>query len=101
MFLRQSPFEKGARVIARRGVALKENKIGGTIIATAEEMVLRDLVKRRAGSETGNVTAEAVVLLVRIDDHRHGVPANDAFDTAFDFAVAGVFRLFPRRNGIH
>ena len=32
--------------------------------------------------------------------HRHRVPAHDAFDAAFQFAVAGILRFLRRGNGV-
>ena len=45
--------------------------------------------------------ADAVTLLVRPDHHGHGVPADDAFDAAFDFAVAGICGLIFDGNGVY
>ena len=33
------------------------------------------------------MSAEAVEVLVRTDHHRHGIPADDALDTAFEFQI--------------
>ena len=37
---------------------------------------------------------------VGLDDHGHGIPADDAFDPPFDLAVAGIGGFSFRRNGI-
>ena len=46
------------------------------------------------------MTAKAIMFLVRVDDHRHRVPTNQALDASLDFAVAGIFRLFGNGNRV-
>ncbi len=66
----------------------------GPSVAAAEEVVVADFVQRRGRGERRDVAAErAVGLLVGPDHHRHGVPADDALDPAFDLEIAGIPRL--------
>ena len=88
MPLVQPIFQKGPRVIARRGVAL-------------EIMIVSHLVKRGHGGVTGDMTAHPGVTVVGIDDHGHGVPAGETLDAALHVAVAGIRRLLLHGNCIH
>ncbi len=40
------------------------------------------------------------MLVIRIDHHGHGVPADDALDAALDVAISRILRLIPGRDGI-
>ena len=100
MLFVQPAFEIGARIHAGRGVALKINLVAGKILrAPAEKMILRHFVKRRRRRERRDVPAD-VRGGIRLHHHRHRVPAHDALDAALDVAVAGIFRLLRRRDGV-
>src|SRR5580704_3368848 len=79
------------RIDARRGVALEEDLIGrfGSLLAV-EEMVEGHFIERGGGGKGGDVAADAGAAFVGADDHRHSVPADDAFDAALDLAVARI-----------
>ena len=97
----QAAFEKRARIIARRGVSLEVDEIrDATVVATAEEMVLPDLVERSRRSKAGDMAAEGGVFAVRVDHHGHGVPTDIALDPALEFEVPGIIILLFFRNGI-
>src|ERR1035438_5214160 len=49
---------------------------------------------------SGNVAADAVVVLVLADHHSHGIPADDALDAPLHGAVAGVGNFVFHANGI-
>lgn len=40
-----------------------------------------------------DVTSDAFVFFVGANNHRHRIPSNDAFDSAFNFAVTRIRRL--------
>ena len=91
---RQTPFQEGARIDARRAVALEINEIARLVDAglilncRAEEVVEADLHQRGHRGIGRDVAADAGVFLVLLDDHRHRVPADDALDAALDFEIA-------------
>ena len=64
-------------------------------IGALEEMVEADLVERRGRGVGRNMPA-----VMAASDHGHGVPAEQAFDFAFQFAVAGELRLLVGRDGV-
>ena len=83
----------------RRGVALKKDLVGRLpALLAVEEVVEGHLVECGGRGVGGNVAADARAFLVRPDHHRHGVPADDALDRAFDFAVAGIVAAAARRG---
>src|SRR5664279_1817410 len=93
LLLAQSAFKKRASVDARRGVSLKVNLIRG-----AEEVVERHLVERSRRGVGRDVAADAWMVAIGADHHRHGVPADEALDPPFDLAVARVNRLSLGRD---
>ena len=98
---RQPSLDVTARVDPGRRVALEVDHVAAAgMILTAEEVVEADLVQRRRRSVGRNVPADAVIVLIRLDDHRHRVPANDRLDPPFNVEIAGIRRLFLDRNGV-
>ena len=94
-------FEEGAGVHAGGGVALEIDLIAAAgMIGAAEEVVEADFVERGRGGESRDMAAEGAVELVGLDDHGHGVPADQALDAAFEIAVAGEGGLVVRRDGV-
>src|SRR5437867_6994101 len=88
--LRKPPLQEGPSVNARGSVTLKVDDVAGVVpVLTAEEMVKANLVKSGGAGVGGNVAADAVLLPVRADDHRHGVPAHQTLDPSFEFLAAG------------
>ncbi|MFO0965477.1 MAG: hypothetical protein U0793_07805 [Gemmataceae bacterium] len=57
-------------------------------VGAAEEVVEADLIEGGERGIGGNVAADAVGFEVRLDHHGHGIPAEDAFDAAFEAAIA-------------
>ena len=99
--LGQPAFEKRAGVHAGRGVALEINLVAGVVVALAvEEVVEGDFVQRGGRGERRDVAADAGVVAVGADDHRHRVPADDALDPALDLAIAGIGRLLVGGNRV-
>ena len=93
----QTAFEKRARVDARRRVSLEVDDVAVVIVALAlEEVVEPHFVERGGRGERRDVTADAVFELVGLDDHREGVPADEALDAALDLAAARERRLLCR-----
>ena len=98
--LGQPAFEKRPRVNAGGGVPLKIDRVAREIFrAPAKEMVECHLVKRRRRSVGGDVPAD-VRGMVGSDDHRHRVPAHQAFQADLRFPVAGILGLLLDGNGI-
>ena len=102
VLLGQPAFEESPRVNAGRSVPLDINLVPvvAAFAPAAEEVVEADFVEGRGGGESGNMSAQPVVLLVGPVHHRHRVPADDALDPPLDFAVAGVARLGAMGNRV-
>ena len=98
----QPSFEKGPRIHAGRGVALKVDQIAAVaVVATPPKKVIEaDFVECGRGGERRNVTAETVEMLVGPMDHRHRVPADDALDPPLQLAVARISRLMGVMNRV-
>ena len=80
---------------------LEEDLVGRLrALLAAEEVVEGHFIERGGRGEGGDMPADAAAELVRADDHRHGVPADDALDAAFDLAVARILGLEFDRNGV-
>ena len=69
--------EVGARIHARRTVALVIHQIAGMTIRSApKEVIHAHVIERGAGRKAGDVSAQAVFVVVGAHHHRHGVPAD-------------------------
>src|SRR5262245_65545227 len=91
MLFPEPPFEEGARVDSRRSVSLKIDEVTRLITDTGtKEVIEPDL---HEGGDRGvccNMSANARVRFVLLQDHGHRVPAQDALDPASDRLVAGI-----------
>ncbi len=97
----ESAFEIGAGVDSRRRVTLKINQISAAVgVRATEEVIETDFVEGRSRGIGRNVTADAVLLLVGAHDHGHRIPADQAFDAAFDLTASRKRRLPPDRNRV-
>ena len=82
-------------------MSLEINEIAAEFIRTrAEEMIESDLKQGRGGSVGGDMPADAGFGVVAPHDHRHRVPADDAFDLAFEVTVTRIGWLFALGDGI-
>ncbi len=82
-------------------MTLYENEITTERFARrTPKMVEADLVKRRRGRIARDVTTVLRALAIRVNDHRHGVPANISLESTLDRTVARVFRLLADGNRI-
>ena len=101
VILRQPPFQEGARVNARRSVALEINQIAGLLaVFGVEKVVEAHFEQRGQRSVGGNVAADTGVVFILAHHHGHGVPPDEALDAAFHGAVAGVGHFVFHRDGI-
>src|SRR5690606_14993760 len=106
---REATFKICAGIHTRRGMALEENEIAREIFgASAEEVVKTDFVKGRGAGKGGNMSADTldffaffVFDVIGFNHHSHGVPAHDALDASFDFAVARIFRFHVLGDSIY
>ena len=73
---------------------------GEAVVLAAEEPVEADVVERRRGGEGRQVPADAVGVLVGLDDHDRGVPADVGADAALEVLVAGEPGLLLGRDGV-
>ena len=97
----ETPFEKRARVDARRRVSLEVDDVAVVIVALALEEVIEPDFVERGGRRVGrDVTADAVLELVGLDDHRQRVPSDQALDAALDLAAARERRLIGGGNRV-
>ncbi len=71
-------------------MALEVDRVARVTIfaATLEEVVVSDLVQRRAGSECTDVATDATATFVGANHHRHRIPTNNRLDPPLEFAVA-------------
>ena len=94
LVLGEPALEERPRVDARRGVALEVDVVAGEpVVLAAEEVVEADLVEGGGAGEGGEVAADAVGVLVGLDDHDGGVPADERADPPLDVLVAREERL--------
>ena len=101
LLLAEAPFEEGARVNARRAVALEVDEVAAVrLIGGMPEMHEAGVVERRRRLEARDMAAELGGFLVRLDDDRRGVPAHIAADVLLDLAVARMRRLRFGRDGV-
>ncbi len=99
--LGEAPLEEGARIDARRGVALDVDQVPAVVLrGRMPEMVEAHVVERGRGGEARDVAAELQVLPAGPQHHRHRVPAHDVAQPILDLHVAGDRRLEMRRNGV-
>jgi hypothetical protein len=86
--------EERARVDAGRRVALEVDQIAAEVRGRrAKEMIEADVVEGRGRGEARDVPAQRGVDPIRLDHHRHRVPANDRPDATLDRGVPGAARL--------
>ena len=101
LLLVQPALDKGPGVRPGGGVSLEVDDVAVRVVGpAAEEVVEADFVQRGGGLVGGDVAAD-VRGLVRLGDHGHGVPANDALDLAFQRPVAGVGNFLIGGDGVH
>ncbi len=70
------------------------------VVLAPEEVVEADLVEAGARRERGEMAADAVGVLVRLDHHDGGVPTDERPDAALDQLVTGKPRLALRRDRV-
>jgi len=101
-----APFHEGARIHARRAVALQVDAVAAVLGRfCVPEMVEAGLEHRRDRRVRADVPAERAAV-VRMDavgarHHDHGVPAHVGAQALFDLDVAGAALLFVRFKGVH
>src|SRR6266705_5668090 len=96
-----APFYISSRIRSGRCVALEINHICESIVvASTKEMIETDLVQSRGRSVSGYMAADIGIQTIGFHNHRHSVPAHVAFDASLDLSIAGIGRLFFRRNRI-
>jgi hypothetical protein len=97
----EATLEIGAGVDARCRVPLEVHVVAaaGRVLA-AEEVVEPDLVQRGRAGERRQVAADAVGVLVGLDDHHRRVPTDEGADAALDVLVAGEPRFELARDGV-
>ena len=90
----QAALHERPGVDAGRGVALEVDGVAGVaVVLAAEEVVEADLVEAGRAGERREVAADAVGVLVGLDDHHRRVPADEGADAPLDVLVAGEPRL--------
>ena len=101
LLLAQPALHEGARVDARRRVALHVDEVAAVLVGRgAPEVVEADLVQRRGRLVAGDVAAELGRLLVRAQHRAHRVPADQRADAVLELEVARVRRLPPLRDAV-
>src|SRR5665213_108169 len=101
MLFREPSFQKSPRIHAGRSVALIVDQIAGlAVIAAAEEVVESHFAESGERGIGGDVTADVRIVLIGADYHRSRIPANQAFDAAFQRAISRIRSFFVRWNRI-
>ncbi|MNV27820.1 hypothetical protein D3C71_1189810 [compost metagenome] len=106
VMLAQAPFQKRARIHARRAVGLEEHQVAPVLAFThtltcTEEMVEAALEQVGRARITGDVATQFAIRLVRAHHHGQRVPAHDGSHALFDGQVAGEHGLVLYRHGVH
>ncbi len=101
VFLLQAPHQKGTRIDARGNVTLDVQHVRRTIgTATTKEMVKTDLIQGGTGGIGGDVSSQSTMVSIGINDHRHRIPPDVAFDPSLDFPIPRVSGLVFFWNGV-
>ncbi len=99
--LGEATLEERTGVDARGGVALEVHGVARlAVVLAAEEVVEPDVVERGRRGERRQVPADAVGLLVGLDDHDRRVPADVGADAALELLVAREPRLLLGRDRV-
>ena len=99
--LREAALEPRARIDTGSTMSLYVDLVAASGRVLAEkEVVEPDLVERGGRGVGRQVTANAILFLVRPRDHRGCVPADDATDPALELFVAGEKRLLVGGNRV-
>ena len=97
LIVAETALEIGAGVNAGRAMALEIDQVAAMrFVAGMPEMHEPGVVKGRRRLEARDVAAKLGGFLVRLDDHRRGVPADVAADVLLELAVARMGRLGSR-----
>src|SRR5262245_5404337 len=79
-------------------MALDINDVAFEILrASAEEVIVTDLVKGRCRCESGDMAADSGFQFVGADDHGHGIPANKALHPSLNRLISGINGLLVNR----
>src|SRR6266705_372435 len=98
IFLGKPPFQKSARIDARRGMRLEVHRI--TVRASAEKMVVAHFEQVRGGSIGRQVPAKFRVLAIGAYHHGERVPAHQRAEPGFNLKIAGELGLIGKRDGV-
>ena len=102
VFLGQPAFQVGPGVGSGRGVPLKIDKISAKLIGPRAPEVIESHFREGGGRrKCRNMASDARFSTVAAHDHRHRVPAHDAFDAPFDLPAAGHGRLGRVMDCVH
>src|SRR5947199_8774069 len=97
-----APFDISPRIRSGRCVALEINHICESIVvASTKEMIETDLVQSRGRSVSGYMAAANGMEAIGFHNHRHSVPAHEAFDACLVLSIVWIGGLFFRRLLIH
>src|ERR1043166_10255889 len=73
---------------------------GGVVFVGSEEVIPADFVQSCSAGVCGNVTTDSGVSTIGANEEGHCVPAIDALEASFEFAVAGIGRLLGNVNRV-
>ena len=90
----QATFEKSTGVNTGRDMSLDVKKVTAVILCRRmEEMIEADIVERRGGCKTRDMTAQGRVHAIGLNNHRHGVPTDERTDSLFENGISRALLL--------
>ena len=90
----EPPFEERARIDAGRRMPLEVHEIAAVLRRRrAPKVIEADFVQRRRRRVARDVAAVLGADAIRVNDHRHRIPADVGLDAALDRAIAGILGL--------
>ena len=82
-------------------MALEVDEVAGLVaVAGVKEVIEAHFEQGGKRCICRDVAADTVIFLILAGDHGHGVPAGEAFDLAFQLAIAGVGNFVFDADGV-
>ena len=97
----ETPLQERARIHTRRTVPLVKNEVAGVaVVGAAEKMIEAYIVQGGAGGKAGNMSAQALVVIIAAHHHGQRVPAHQRADAALHEDITGHHLFFGGCDGV-